>query len=727
MRPLPLLALSFLATIAVAADLRVLPPGELPHDARLAPLKDLDGYFPFTPPASQQDWAPRAEKVRRQILVSQGLWPMPEKTPLNAVIHGRIEREDYTVEKVFFESFPGFFVTGNLYRPKASEGRAPACPEQSPGEAGRAGARPSVRYPGVLCPHGHWPDGRFMDTAEADVKKQLASGGEKFESAAHSPLQARCVQLARMGCVVFHFDMMGYADSLQLSQELAHGFKTQRPEMNTPENWGFFSPQAESHLQSIMGLQTWNGIRALDFLQSLPDVDPQRIGVTGASGGGTQTMILGAIDPRVSAAFPAVMVSTAMQGGCTCENASLLRVGTGNIEFAALFAPRPMAMSAADDWTKELATKGFPELQKHWAMLGAPDRVQLTALTQFPHNYNSPSRAAMAAWFNQHLKLNISAEQLAERDFQRLTREEMSVWDAAHPAPTERGPEIERRVLRHWHEDAERQMAKSPESLEQIARPAWEIVLGRTLKEAGDVSWELKDKRDSGTFLSMRGLIRNTTHGEELPALSFHPKQWNGTTVLWLDDRGKSAALTDAASSENPAPRPEVRALVDAGMSVFAVDLCGQGEFTANGEPMTKTPRVKNPRESAAYTFGYNPSVLAERTHDVLSVLGLVQTSQHPTRKLAIVALGSTSPIAAATRALAPNAISAAVVQNGDFRFATVGDLHDPSFLPGGAKYGDLPALLRLGGKSPVLSEGGARHMPLTAASAADWLKETLR
>src|ERR1051325_815746 len=101
-----------------------------------------------------------------------------------------------------------------------------------------------------------------------------------------------------------------------------------------------------------MGLQTWNSIRALDFVTSLPDVDASRIGVPGASGGGTQTFILCAVDPRPTVAFPAVMVSTAMQGGCTCENCSLLRVGTGNIELAALMAPRPLGMSGADDWTK---------------------------------------------------------------------------------------------------------------------------------------------------------------------------------------------------------------------------------------------------------------------------------------------------------------------------------------------------------------------------------------
>ena len=167
-----------------------------------------------------------------------------------------------------------------------------------------------------------------------------------------------------MGCVVFHYDMIGYADSTQISFDLAHRFAVQRPHMNRPSGWGLFSPQAESHLQSVMGLQTYNSLRAVDFLQSLPDVDAERLAVTGASGGGTQSFILAAIDPRIKVSVPAVMVSTAMQGGCTCENACGLRVGTGNVEFAALVAPRPQALTAANDWTLEMKTKGFPQLQQ---------------------------------------------------------------------------------------------------------------------------------------------------------------------------------------------------------------------------------------------------------------------------------------------------------------------------------------------------------------------------
>src|ERR1043165_7774464 len=319
--------------------LKAIKPGQIPNDVRLQPAKDLDGYFPFTPPPTKEIWEKRAKFVREQLEVALGLWPMPEKTPLNAVIHGKMDMGDYTVEKVYFESMPGFFVSGSLYRPKGKTGKVP----------------------GVLNPHGHWQDGRFYDNKNG-IAREIADGAERFEDSGRSPLQSRCVELARMGCVAFFYDMIGYADSQQISQQIAHGFSKQRAEMNAPENWGLFSPQAETHLQSVMGLQTWDSIRAFDFLSSLPDVDPARVGVTGASGGGTQTFILGAIDDRPAAAFPAVMVSTAMQGGCICENASYLRVGTGNIELAGLIAPRPLGMSGANDWTVEIAPKGLTAL-----------------------------------------------------------------------------------------------------------------------------------------------------------------------------------------------------------------------------------------------------------------------------------------------------------------------------------------------------------------------------
>ena len=649
---------------------RVLAPGTLPHDARLEPLKDLDGYFPFHPSASPTEWSQRAERVRRQMLVSLGLWPMPERTPLNAVIHGRIDRGDYTVEKVYFESYPGFYVTGNLYRPRGKSGKVP----------------------GVLSPHGHWENGRFYDVGEDGVRKEIVQGAERFAEGGRSPLQSRCVQLARMGCVVFHYDMIGYADSIQIPQSLAHGFAKQRPEMNTVENWGLFSPQAEAHLQTVMGLQTWDSMRALDFLLSLPEVDPERIGVTGASGGGTQTFVLCALDPRPTVAFPAVMVSTAMQGGCTCENASLLRVDTGNVEFAALFAPKPLGMTAANDWTKEMPAKGFPELQAHFAMMGAPDRVMLKPLVHFGHNYNYVSRAAMYGWLNQHLKLG-GKDPIVEEDYHRLTAAEMSVWDEKHPKPAG-GPDFERQLLRDLTAAALKQLQPARASLaryREVVGGAVDILIGRNLKDLGEVAFTETKTTDRGGYRETAGLLRHESRGEELPVLVIHPKTAPRKTVVWIDEQGKSGLFEGEGLS------PAAQKLLAAGAVVIGVDLFEQGEFLKDGKPVTQTRRVNNPREFGGYTLGYNPALFAQRVHDVLTVIKYAKSRPNHPETLVLAGLGGAGPWVAAAVAQARDVVDAVVVDTGGFRFGKILDLRDPNFLPGGAQYWDLPGLIALG------------------------------
>src|SRR5438445_6443640 len=383
----------------------------IPKDSRLGKPKDLNGYFPMKVPASKEEWEKRRKELREQVQVALGLWPMPEKTPLNAVIHGKIDRDDYTIEKVFFASYPGHYVSGNLYRPKASGGGS--------GERGVSTPRSGQKHPAVLSPHGHWPNGRFFERNDKEAQAEIDKGAEKTMEGARYPLQARCAQLARMGCVVFHYDMVGYADSQQIEHRK-----------------GFTDAEAELRLQSFMGLQTWNSIRSLDFLTSLPDVDPKRIGVTGASGGGTQTFILCAIDDRPAAAFPAVMVSTDMQGGCICEHCSGLRQDTGNIELAALFAPKPLGMSAANDWPREIEAKGLPARKGLYKLYGAEDRVMARCFPQFEHNYNQVSRELMYNWFNKHLQLG-QPEPVVERPFVPVPPRELSVYDAQHPRPAD--------------------------------------------------------------------------------------------------------------------------------------------------------------------------------------------------------------------------------------------------------------------------------------------------
>ena len=569
----------------------MLPQSALPDDLRLEDLRDFNGLSPFVSSPTPEAWARRAERVRRQMLVAAGLWPMPTATPLEAVVHGLVDRGDYTVEKVYFQSIPGLYVTGNLYRPQGKPGR----------------------LPGVLCPHGHWNGGRFFDCGLEAAGKHIMLGEERFEEGGRSMLQARCVQLARMGAVVFHYDMLGYADSTQFSEALAHAFPrhnaqaTNRPQMNTPERWGLLSPQAELRLQSFMGLQTYNSVRAIDWLTSLPDVDPTRIGVTGASGGGAQTLFITAIDPRVTASFPAVMISTGMQGDCTCDNCSLLRVGTGNVEMAALAAPRPLGMTGADDWTREIETKGLPQLKQTYTMLGAGDKVMARALVQFQHNYNYVSREVMYQWFNKHLQMGLP-EPVLEEDYRRLSTAEMSVWDADHPRPAG-GEDFERELVARMTADSARQIAalaphdsQSWTRYREVVGGAIDAIVGRSLPPAGSIEAAQLGLRSAAAWDEIRALLRYPAEEEELPVILLRPKAWNRRTVIWLTEEGKAGLYGD-----DDQPVEQARRLLAAGTAIVAPDLLYQGEFLEKGRPLGEVRRVKKDgREFLGATLAYN-------------------------------------------------------------------------------------------------------------------------
>ena len=645
-------------------------------DPRLGPLRDLDGHFPFTPSASKVAWQARADMLRRQVRVALGLWPWPTRTPLNAVVHGAIARDGYTVERVFFESVPGFFVTGSLYRPTGRTGKLPA----------------------VLSPHGHWPGGRFQDVPEAERRAELASGAERFDNGARHILQARAVQLARMGAVVFLYDMIGDADSVQIPRPIAHSPGGRK--RSEADHGLFFSVGAELQLSSILGLQIWNAVRALDFLSALPDVDPARIAVTGASGGATQTFLLAAIDQRPAVAFPAVMVSTRMQGGCTCENADYLRIGTGNVELAALFAPKPLGMTAADDWTKTMPTDGFPELQQHYALFGARNNVQLFPFLQFPHNYNHMSRTAMYGWLNRHLRLGV-AEPVMESDFVPLTRDEATVWTSAHPAPSS-GEAPERAVTTWWKQDTEQQLA-ALQPRDAAAFGAWRELVGgavaglltRPVPGPSDIEVLRGPGRRLADPNGPTTTLRIKAFGEQMSVDLLAPDRPGPDVVVWTSAQGRTSA-TNAAGQ----PTVAVQALLDAGRRVVSIDVFGQGTGAVGNR------LVKN-RAAAAFTYGYNSPLVVQRAHDTLAALRYARTLAGPNGRVTLVAVdGQAAAWAALARAHAGTLADAAALVTDGFRFGSVTNLEDAAFLPGGTKYGDLPALLTLAAPAPLWLAG---------------------
>lgn len=338
----------------------------LAEDVRNTRTPNTDTPVTLAAPATRQQWEARKAVLRTQILNAAGLLPMPAKTPLNPVVTGRIETAEYTIERVALETRPGYWLGGNLYRPK--------------GQAGR--------HPAVIHPHGHWNYGRLE----------------------HQPLysaQTLAANLARHGMVVYMYDMVGYNDTAQTP----HDFST--PEFQL---WGF----------TPLGLQLWNSIRVLDYLASLPDVDPGRIAATGASGGGTQVFLLAAVDDRLALSAPVNMVSGIMQGGCICENAPGLRIGTNNIETAAMMAPKPMLLVAATgDWTRNVPREEYPAIRRVYELY---DKAAMVEAVQFdsPHNYHQESRGAVYEFLRKHLTPETPPWKERATEIEKI--QDMMVW-----------------------------------------------------------------------------------------------------------------------------------------------------------------------------------------------------------------------------------------------------------------------------------------------------------
>ena len=317
-------------------------------------------------------WNNRAKSIRENIL--EGIqWNKISSydNELNTIIHSKKIMNGYTIENIAIESFPGFYITGNLYRPLEEQ----------------------KKYAAILSPHGHLKDKRFTDY-----------------------VQLRSAFLANKGAIVFAYDMVGYGESTQVRHKMPIS----------------------------MLLQTWNSKRVLDYLLSLPEVDQNRIGMTGGSGGGTQTFVLTAIDQRIKVSIPVVQVSAHFFGGCVCESGMPVHKAenfqTNNVEFAALAAPRPqLIISDGDDWTRNTPNVEYPYLQKVYASFGVSNQLENVHLANEKHNYGYSKRKAAYAFFIKHLKLDSSkALNVIDTDenfIQILSPERLRVFNKKTPRP----------------------------------------------------------------------------------------------------------------------------------------------------------------------------------------------------------------------------------------------------------------------------------------------------
>ena len=534
------------------------------RDTRAAvPPQNLDTPRSFPHYATLEDWERRRSDIRRQILVSCGLDPLPPKTPLKPHVFGKVERDGYTIEKVAIQTYPGFYLCGNLYRPHGAS----------------AG---SVRHPGVLVAHGHWANGRMAD--------------QEFGS-----IPARAITFAREGIVAFTYDMVGYNDTRQIP----HTYAGDRNHWV----WGV----------SLLGLQTWNSIRALDFLISLPDVDRSKLAITGESGGGTQTMLLGAIDDRLAAVGPCVMVSHAMQGGCLCENAPGLRVDFSNMEVAACAAPKPQIMvGATGDWTKTMMTIEGPGVESIYKLYGKPENLKY-CIFDYGHNINKTSREAVYQAFGKWLLDLPDADTLREPPYKMEAVEDLRVFPDATGMPKDAidADELTAHLKKLAIDQLERSKPHDAASLAAFKKefmPIWQQTLGLELPAEGSIFGDemLGPIRGNSEEIFT---IHRTNRNDSIPAKLFTPeKEKPISTVVLAAPKGINEYMSGADR-----PGPLVTALLHAGNAVLLLDCFLTGSAA--------DPAVEKAREQPFGVFfdTYNRTNLQERVQDLVTAIAFVR------------------------------------------------------------------------------------------------------
>lgn len=530
---LPCVALPMFAqTPTPDGELAVTPGGQvwdLPNTMPNAPaliksLGDAAEYvLRWKPPADAATWQRRRPEVERAFRKAIGLEVLPERSPLNARTTARLDMGDYTIENVTFESRPGFLVTANLYRPKGAGERA-----------------------AILCPIGHYiSDGKTAP----DV-------------------QARCMKLARMGFVVLTYDAIGQG------------------ERNIAGNIHHEAGYALLPLgQTVAGWMVWDSMRGIDYLLTMPEVDPERIGVTGNSGGGLNALFTAALDARVHAAvvvgFTFEFNNWLKYAGthCTCTHLPGMFRGMEWFEIAGLIAPRALMMLQGDHdgiFPISGARRAGHNTEAIYALTGHAGEGRFTELARQPHAYSRPYREVMYGWMAKHLLGQGTGEPIPEGDVQTLGGGDVRLRCDPRGNIMPHSPT----VVQLARQEAMEIIAKMPEKLSDKMRSTDERWL-RGLTSTDDIPLPYLASRSEQPTPVPGGTLEKiafvSEDGEPILGLLWLPlhRTAPARTVIIADSRGKQAmARSDL-----------VRPLIESGIAVLAVDLRGRGETLGHMSP----------------------------------------------------------------------------------------------------------------------------------------------
>jgi dienelactone hydrolase len=606
----------------------------------------IDGNMHFTMPvfASRQAWQARAGELRKQILASAGLLPMPAKTPLHAQVFGKLEREGYSVEKVLLETYPGFYLGGNLYRPLGKTGP----------------------FPAVLSPHGHWDYGRLENTPIVSI-------------------QARGINLARQGFVVLIYDMVGYNDTNQIP----HGDSGPRLGVRRDELWNI----------STMGLQLWNSIRSADFLTSLPDVDPERLSMTGASGGGTQTFLLTAVDDRIRMSAPVNMISFIHQGG-GCQEAANLRVDLNNVVIGAMMAPRPMLMvSASGDWTRNTPREEFPAVQGIYRLFNAEQNVEQVQIDS-PHNYNQSSREQVYTFLDART-LNTKGH-IAEQKYRAEQVQDMlALYNRTLPANAVTMEQYVADRIKEARQDTLHLRPHDAASL-ALAREAFQERLRFSMLASAPLATDIVSEKTGTIPGGEKVNIGRAGKGDRIPSLWLSPRKANpdvAPTLIVHPD-----GIEPIASSANNKDSL-VGGILGSGGVVLAIDAFQTGS-------------AKAARDTSKPGFAvFNRTNDANRVQDILSAITYLK-ARSGSSTVNVIGFGTAGVWTYFARALAGSGVSLAADLN-NFQIDNDAEFLDKFFIPGLRKAGDFHAGAVLGTQGRLLISNAPASFP------ADWVRDT--
>jgi dienelactone hydrolase len=614
-------------------------------DLRLTEVRHLSLRYKLPEYEDAEQWKRRAEEIGLKMRIALGLFPEIPRTPLSPHRIVCYEDEEVVVERVAFESFPGFYITGNLYRPKGRKGP----------------------FPAVLHPHGHVPqqEGRLEENE-----------------------RIRSMAMAKLGFVVFSYDMVGYGDQFQVIHR--------REETKREHLWGI----------SKAAVQTWNSIRALDFLESIPEVDGNRIGCSGLSGGGTQTFLLTAVDSRVSVSVPVKMVSAHMQGGCICENPPNLRIDLTNPEIASLSAPRPLLLISDDgDWTNETPKYEFPFIQSIYRLLGASERCANAHFSE-GHRFGKDSREAYYSWMVRWLKEGGRPlpERIREPEMKLPDVEKLRVWGDDLPKPKNA---ISWDDLVLWMIDRSKESldkmfpreAKGFEAFQERMRNALRNAICVEVPDPDTILSEDMERVEEGGKVVRKMVIGRKGKGDRIPALLIEPLGGAREAVLLVAEDGAASAVSVGEGMSS-----ELAKALSSHFALLAIDPFLTGK--AKGER----------KRDAEFFTTYNRTDDAERVQDILTAISFLLSRNN---RIHVVGTGNAGLWVLLARAVIPKFGGGTAIDLAHFDVGSDSEFENRLYIPLLRRIGDLRTALALLAPTPLLVYNPHPGFPREWAEAA--------